>query len=474
MIEAYDQLLAETPGLGAQQRIRERVGLHLLGQLMCYGEHTVTGVLATLGQQFRDWSAAYRLYSRQRVDPLRLFDTARRAVEQQLPDDLPLVVALDDSLLRKRGRRIPGAAWRPDPLGAPFQVNFVWAQRVLQMAVALPEGTEGAARTVPIDFGLAPSAPRPRSNAPAEAWQAYREQQQRLNLNVQALGRLERLVGQRQQEGSTRPLWVTVDGRFTNQTFLKNVPEGVVVIGRIRGDARLHEAVEAGPVGSAGGRPRRYGKALPTPDQLRRDESLPWQTVEVYAAGQRHRFKVKTLERVRWRGAGAQRTLRLVVIAPLGYCLRRGGRRLYRQPAYLICTDPSVPIEWVVQAYVWRWGIEVNFRDEKTLLGVGQARVRNPHSAQLVPATAVAAYALLLVAAARAHIVPTLPPPAWRRSRPAAHATTAALINQLRYELWGKGLREGLTHFTDSLRRTQKSQKPRPHLESAIFYAIAG
>lgn len=25
---------------------------------------------------------------------------------------------------------------------------------------------------------------------------------------------------------------------------------------------------------------------------------------------------------------------------------------------------------------LWRWGIEVNFRDEKTLLGTGEAQVR--------------------------------------------------------------------------------------------------
>jgi len=472
---AFDQLLEQAGQACAQQRGQERLRSHLLAQLVCLGEHTITGLLATSGQQFRDWSAAYRFYGRNRVAPAALFAVVRGAVEEQLPQDQPLIVALDDSILRKCGHKIPGTAWRPDPLGAPFQVSFVWAQRVLQMAAAMPEGIDGAARTIPIDFGLAPTPHRPRPKAPESEWRAYRQEQERLNINRKAVACLERLGQQRQDEGQTRPLWVTVDGRFTNKTFLKNAPAQAVVIGRIRGDARLHEAVEpSAPSSPAGGRPRWYGPTLPTPEELRKNEQVPWQEVEAYAAGQRHRFKIKTLDKVRWRVTGAKRALRLIVIAPLAYRPQKGRRLLYRKPAYLICTDPSLPLARVLQAYLWRWGIEVNFRDEKTLLGVGQARVRNPCSVAHVPATAVAAYALLLIAATRAQQSPSLPLPAWRRARPTAHATCATLINQLRCELWASSLNPGLADFSSSRPLDLKSHKPQPHLASAVLYAIAG
>ena len=472
---AFDQLLEQAGQACEQRRGLERLRSHLLAQLVCLGEHTITGLLATSGQQFRDWSAAYRFYGRNRVDPTALFTVVRGALEQQLPQDQPLVVALDDSILRKCGHKIPGTAWRPDPLGAPFQVSFVWAQRIVQMAAAMPEGTDGVARTVPIDFGLAPTPRRPRPKAPESEWSAYRQEQKRLNINRQAVTRLERLAQQRRAEGQRRPLWVTVDGRFTNKTFLKNAPSETVVIGRIRGDARLHAAVEPSiSPSAAGGRPRWYGPRLPTPEELRKDDQTPWQRVEAYAAGQRHLFKIKTLDKVRWRVTGAKRALRLIVIAPLAYRPRKGSPLLYRKPAYLICTDPALSLAQVLQAYLWRWGIEVNFRDEKTLLGVGQARVRNPHSIAHVPATAVAAYALLLVAATRSQLSPSLPLPAWRQSRPAAHATCAMLINQLRYELWASSMNPGLCDFSSSRLQGLKSHKPQPHLESALFYAIAG
>ncbi len=111
--------------------------------------------------------------------------------------------------------------------------------------------------------------------------------------------------------------------------------------------------------------------------------------------------------------------MRLVVIAPLAYRLRKGCKVLYRQPAYLLCTDVHLPLAEVVQHYLWRWGIEVNFREQKTLLGTGEAQVRTEASNQQLPAMTVAAYALLWTAAlsmaetaCRSRTL--LKPPKWR------------------------------------------------------------
>jgi hypothetical protein len=65
--------------------------------------------------------------------------------------------------------------------------------------------------------------------------------------------------------------------------------------------------------------------------------------------------------------AGSSHNLQLLVIAPLGYRLRKGSKLLYRQPAFIICTDPSLAIDLLLQSYLWRWDIEINFRDQKSL-----------------------------------------------------------------------------------------------------------
>ena len=41
-----------------------------------------------------------------------------------------------------------------------------------------------------------------------------------------------------------------------------------------------------------------------------------------------------------------------MVIKPLGYRLRRGAKLLYREPAFLICTDPELDLPTLLQAYV--------------------------------------------------------------------------------------------------------------------------
>jgi hypothetical protein len=88
--------------------------------------------------------------------------------------------------------------------------------------------------------------------------------------------------------------------------------------------------------------------------------------------------------------------LRLILIRAPGYRLRKGSRLLYRDPAFLITTDLTTPASELIAAYLARWEVEVNFRDEKFLLGVGQAQVRNPQSVARTPAFLVACYGLLL------------------------------------------------------------------------------
>ena len=138
------------------------------------------------------------------------------------------------------------------------------------------------------------------------------------------------------------------------------------------------------------GAKRKYGAQAPTPDQLRRDDSIPWEQVTAFGAGKTHTFRVKTIAPVLWKKAGPEKPLRLVVIAPVGYRPRKGSKLLYRQPAYMICTDPHLPLDQLIQYYLWRWDIEVNHRDEKQIIGVGQAQVWSERSVDRQPALAVA------------------------------------------------------------------------------------
>lgn len=439
-----------------------------------FGRHTITGLLRNQNRTQQDWSADYRFYAEDRLDVGKIFGHVRAGVEQCGAADSPLVVAMDDSILRKTGRRIFGSGYRRDPLSPPFHVNFVRGLRVLQISAAVRQGEQGAARMIPIDFQHAALPAKPHRKAPPEQHAAYALERAKRNINLVGGERLACLRQQMDAGGSaSRRLLVTVDGRFTNSTVLRQIPERTVLIGRVRKDSVFYHPPERQP---ERGRKRKYGLRCPTPEALLQDPSVAWQTVVAYAAGQRYKFKIKTLDRVYSAMDLGRKALRVVVIEPVPYRASKRSKLERREPAFLICTDPDLPIAELLQAYLWRWDIEVNFRDEKTILGVGQAQVRSELSNQNAPALAVAAYAMLLLASVKTYGAQgkpdTFQSPLWYRRKQEKRATTNELINQLRYELWNHSLKTNFTGFSQKNEPDHNGIKCDHPLESAVFLNI--
>lgn len=475
IIDYFDRIWADCNDQFRQDRSWHRVRQHMLSNLVCPGKHTITGLVCTGGRQFKDWSADYRVYSVPRFQPEGIFSKVLAGVLQILQPQEPLVAALDDSLLRKCGKRTPGVSYRRDPMGPPFSVNFITAQRFAQLSVAVPERAwPCGARMIPVDFTHAPSPKKPRKGADQSTWDEYRRLKRSMSISRLGSQRLHQCRTNLDQTDPQKPLWVTVDGRFTNGVVLKSMPDRTTLIGRIRGDAKLHYLPQ--PNSSRPGRKLTYGHSAPTPDQLRRDKETPWMEVQAFACGKIHNFRVKTISPLRWRAAGGKHTLRLLIVAPLGYRLTKNSRIMYRRPAYLICTDPSIPLEHILQAYIWRWGIEVNFRDEKQLIGVGQAQVRNHHSVQTAPAMAAASYAILLLAAemaSRENLHKTvIPSPKWRNPQPNKRLSTGAILSQLKAELIADSINhDHFSHFLYNHNQNVNQEKYPIDFNSALIYA---
>ena len=436
----------------------------------------MTGLLTTCGAQFRDWTSSYRLFSHDRLPVDAIFSVVRRAVLAELPPQAPVCAVLDDSLLRRSGLRTPGVAWRRDPLGPRFQTNFVRAQRFLQTSLALP-APDGSARLLPVAFRHAPTPPKPSKKATDTERQQYRKEARAARLSQRATEQIHDLRADLDADPSSaaRRLLVAFDGGYTNQTVLRHLPPNTTAIGRLRQDARL--LLRPDPqTQKARGRRLTYGLPAPTPEQVRTDDS-PWQTFTFTHHGIAHQLRFKRRTGLMWRAAGAHQVLQLIVIAPLAYRLRQGSKLLYRRPAFLLCTDQSLDPQLVIETYFHRGDIEVNFREEKTLLGVGQAQVRSPCSVESAPALTVASYALLLLATQRAFAASRdalLPRPKWMQPSPSTRISSQQAINQLRPEVWGRGLGlDNFSPFASTLPPTTKPEKSSFPLASAVCYANA-
>lgn len=434
-------IISEQAELGADGEHQGELTQHMLAHLLCTQRRTVTGLLSTLGRGQQDWSKAYRLY-KEHVDNTAIFAPILDGVLELIPEDTPLNIAIDDSHLRKTGKKVAGAGWYRDPLGPQFHTNLMWSQRFIQFSATVPDPKNPKrAHMIPIAFTLIPKLPKPAKGASVHEIEQY-EKLKALNSPGAHAVRMLQQLRQHLDDSATyadKFIWVSGDGDYSNSTLLPQLPRKTVYIGRTRTDIHLR-SVPAKHRKRTPGRPCSYGKKLPTPEELRKDKSIEWKHAEIFN-GPRKTTKVryKRIERAKWHIAGEKAIVQIVVIAPLRYKKRKDGPWCYTQPAHLVCTDPNIPVDELIQAYLWRWGIEVNFKEEKQLFGAGQTQVRNESSVSSAPAVCIATYAALLLAGIRAYGFdskpPSVCPPRWYRRKYNLRVTSSDLIKQLHQEM---------------------------------------
>lgn len=391
-LDQVRSLLAQMSETVADPRPRSRIVKMGLGLLCGDTPKTITSALAW-SDGHGDWSADYRLFSKTAWHPPEMFRPVL-AEAMRLNPSGPVFAAIDDTLLRKSGRNIPGTAYARDPLGPPFHVNLVLGQRFLQTSVMVGAGEERPWRAVPVAFRHVPPLKAPPRATEAER-QAVKEARKTNNMSTAGRDELASLRANldRLAESKDRILAMGADGGFANRAFLGNMPTKTAVVVRLRKDAKLRKALSAEKrVG-----PRKYGHDLPTPEEMLSDEAIPIRHMDIFLGGRRHTFRYKVIEDVCWQKVTRTKVAKLILIKPLGYRLRKGGKLLYRQPGYLFAVGHDINIENAIRAYLLRWEIEVSFRDEKTILGVGKAQVWNNLSVGRTPTFLVACYACLLL-----------------------------------------------------------------------------
>jgi DDE family transposase len=290
---------------------------------------------------------------------------------------------------------------------------------------------EFSARAIPIRFEEVSTVKKPGKRADAAAREQYRQDLKRFNLSQRFVNSMAAIRAALDYAGALLKILVIAgDGTFCNRTVLRGLPQRTELIARARKDASLCMP--------ARGEGRRiYSARKFTPEQVRQDQSVPWRTIKIFYGGKRRAVRYKEVSGVLWQRGARTRPLRLFVIAPTPYRKRKTGRWYYRQPAYLLCTELASSPRALLQIYFDRWQIEVNHRDEKDTLGVGQAQLRNPAAVPRQPALVVAAYSALLLAALKV-FGPLRGPafaalPRWRRN--AKRPSCLDLITLLRKEV---------------------------------------
>ena len=332
---------------------------------------------------------------------------------------------------------IERAFFQRDPLSPPFHVNLMLGLRFLQASLLVPlyRRSKVGTRALPIRFQEVSRVKRPGRKATAEEWKWYRTAIRQHNLSQKFVAMVKDLRLVLDAAGASLKIMVmAVDGSFCNRTVFGTSVEKTEIIARTRKDAVL---CFAAPAGSR----RFYDTQKFTPEGVRQNDSIPWNTTKIFYGGKQRRVRYKLVPNVywrgRWQGGARRRTLRLLVVAPTPYRKRKSAKLYYRQPAFLLTTDLKGHAHTLLQIYFDRWQIEVNHREEKDTLGVGQAQLWNEVSVPKQPVLAVASYSALLLASLLAFGAERgdayAPLPKWRRN--AKRPSCLDLIALLRKEM---------------------------------------
>jgi hypothetical protein len=316
------------------------------GFLSQSGKRTVCGMLTGAGLS-RIWphDRAHYFFSCARWNPDDLgIAAARLVVALLVRGGEPVEVLIDDTLFRRRGKRVWSASWFHDgaaqgPAKTGYGNNWV----VLAVCVRLPMISRPVAVPVMAKLVIKGTASASR------LWLA------------------RRMVTRLAAELPGRRVHVTADSAYAGEE-LRQLPGGVTWTTRLRANAALHDL----PPERTGkkGRPRKKGDRLPALAKIATAAAFSQVTVTRYG-------KTETI------AACAFTCLWYSVTgtAPVTVILIRDKSKNGYDIA-LVTTEKDPCIARVIERYAARWAIEVAIEDAKQLFGTGQARNRTARAVE--------------------------------------------------------------------------------------------
>ena len=397
LLAAFLAIVQDWRGVFPQQRTFQRGVRQALGSLVCLGCRCLTRIIWTNGGQNRSWSAEYFLHSRCQWEPQQLFQPILKRALAYCPQRL-VGVALDDTRLRKTGRAIPQAFYQRDPLSPPFHLNLMLGLRFLQASLLVPlhRNAPVGTRALPIRFQEVSRIKRPGKKATEEMQKQYKEAVKQKNLSRSFVDMGKQLRQELDDAGGRdKVLVLTGDGSFCNRTCFGDIPERSILLVRARKDAKLcFRAAEDSR--------RFYAVRSSPPNRFARTRAEPIKPPKSFMAGVWRKVRYKEIARCTCNVApGSFRCVLLssrrprIARAKAKNCTTGIGESF-------LTTDLRSSLKQLLQIYFDRWQIEVNHREEKDTLGVGQAQLRNITSVPKQPVLAVAAYSALLLASLQA------------------------------------------------------------------------
>jgi DDE superfamily endonuclease len=324
------------------------------GQISQTGLRTVTGMF-TGARLSGVWhhARAHRFFSHARwsADELGL-RLAALIAERFCEPGAPLAVAVDDTLLKRLGRKIHATFYHHDATANSDRAAVAWGNNwvVVGIVVRLPFLERSVC--LPVLFRL--WSPR-RKHIPKGHSDPKRPTKPQLAREM-----IDLLAARL----ADRDIDMVGDNAYASKAR-RGVPERVTVTSRLRGDAAIY--ARKPPRTGKKGRPRKWGARFASLARTASDPATRWAAATVRRYGKTETLMLCAIEGL-WEPLGPETPVRVILVKdatrPSGYQLA------------LISTDLKATPAQLVERYADRWPIEVCFEEAKELFGVGHARNR--------------------------------------------------------------------------------------------------
>ena len=326
----------------------------VVGQVSQTGLRTVTGMLvgARLAGVWHH-ARAHRFFSHARwsVDELGL-RIAVLIAERLIEPGAPVLVAVDDTLLHRLGRKIHGVFWHHDATANSDKDAVAWGNNWVVIGVVVRLPFLERAVCLPVLFRLWQpkrkhiSTKKPDPERPAKPVLA----KEILDLLAARLpGRAIHIVG---------------DAAYATAAW-RGLPARVTMTSRLRSNGVIYKP--APPRTGKQGRPATWGKRLPTLTQITANASTEWTAATVRRYGKTETLMLHSIDCL-WGPLGAETPVRVIIVQDTN---KSSGYQIA-----LITTDLTSTATQIVERYGDRWPIEVAYEDAKHIFGVGHARNR--------------------------------------------------------------------------------------------------
>jgi hypothetical protein len=397
-----------------QARTWRHAEVLLIGAILAPGQRTVTGILRVSGlARERRFVNYHRVLNRAAWSGREAARVLLGLLLATFAPRGPVVLGLDDTIERRRGKRISAKGIYRDPVRSSHG-HFVKASglRWLSLMLLVPIPWAGRVWALPFLTALAPS-------------ERYCRECGRRHKRLTDWGRQLVLQARRWMLG--RRLVLVADSGFAALEFLAAVARhDVTCITRLRMDAALYAPAPPRAPGTVG-RPRTKGARLPTLAVVLTDRTTLWRRVAVpgwYGEGDRM-VEISSGTGV-WRRGG-------MPLVPIRWVLLRDPQRRF-EPQALLCTDLAEDPLQIVSWFVQRWQVEVTFREVRDHLGVETGRQWSDRAiARTTPCLLGLFSAVTLLAARLPHQVRQQSAGAawYRKPRPSFSDTLAAIRRQI-------------------------------------------